>query len=207
MFTGLSLDEFTRRLADGQPTPGGGSASAMAGAMGAGLISMFCNLAVGKKKYAAVQVEMEEAAESAGQWRERLMELVDLDSAAYGQVLVANRMPRESDAEKAARRKAIDEATMVATRTPLETAARCVTALELVPSLAAKGNPNALSDLKVGMELLFTAFTGARANVEINLPWLPQAEAAEIRDELSALIAQAERLVAAGREEISRLQA
>ena len=65
MFTELSLAEFTRRLADGQPTPGGGSASALAGAMGAGLVSRFCNLAIGKKKYAAVQDEMEEAAAAA----------------------------------------------------------------------------------------------------------------------------------------------
>jgi formiminotetrahydrofolate cyclodeaminase len=207
MFTELSLAEFTRRLADGQPTPGGGSASALAGAMGAGLVSMFCNLAIGKKKYAAVQVEMEEAAAAANRWRGRLVELVDLDSEAYAKVLAANRLPKETEAEKAARREAMDAATLIATRTPLETAACCVAALELVPPLVAKGNPNALSDLKVGMELLFTAFTGARANVEINLPWLPQAAAAEITEELSPLIAKAKALVAEGREEISRLQA
>lgn len=207
MFTQLNLAEFTQRLADGQPTPGGGSASALAGAMGAGLISMYCSLTLGKKKYAAVQAEMEEAVATAGRWRARLVELVDLDSEAYGKVLAATRMPKETEAEKAARREAMDAATLIATRTPLETAACCVAALELVPSLAAKGNPNALSDLKVGMELLYTAFTGARANVEINLPWLPPAAVAEIEAELSPLIAKAEALVATGREEISRLQA
>ena len=129
-----------------------------------------------------------------------MVELVDLDSEAYAKVLAANRLPKETEAEKAARREAMDAATLIATRTPLETAACCVAALELVPPLVAKGNPNALSDLKVGMELLFTAFTGARANLEINLPWLPQAAAAEITEELSPLIAKAEALVAEGRK-------
>lgn len=207
MFTELSLNEFTQRLADGKPTPGGGSAAALAGAMGAGLVSMFCNLTVGKKKYAAVQEEMEAAANFAEGWRARLLELVDMDSAAYEMVLQANRMPKDSDEEKELRRKAIDAATIEATSTPLETAASCVAVLVRIPPLAAKGNPNALSDLKVGMEMLSTAFIGARANVEINIPWLPEAEADKYKKEIADLAALADQAVQAGREEISRLQA
>lgn len=206
MFIELSLDEFTRRLADGSPTPGGGSAAAMAGAMGAGLVSMFCTLTAGKKKFAAVQAEMEREAAFAEVRRAKLMTLVDQDSLAYEKVLAANRMPKESDEEKAARKQAADAATLQATRTPLETAVNCAAVLERIPPLAAKGNPNAISDLKVGMELLFTAFTGAAANVEINLPWLADAAAArEIRGELDDLANRARRSLEKGREEISRL--
>lgn len=206
MFIELSLDEFTRRLADGSPTPGGGSAAAMAGAMGAGLVSMFCTLTAGKKKFAAVQAEMEREAAFAEVRRAKLMTLVDQDSLAYEKVLAANRMPKESDEEKAARKQAADAATLQATRTPLETAVNCAAVLERIPPLAAKGNPNAISDLKVGMELLFTAFTGAAANVEINLPWLADAAAArEFRGELDDLANRARRSLEKGREEISRL--
>lgn len=207
MYTDLSLKEFTARLADGQPTPGGGSASAMAGAMGAGLVSMFCSLTLGRKKYAESWQEMEEAAAFAKDLRACLVELVDLDSAAYGKVLTANRMPKGTAEEKALRRQAIDAANLEATGTPLETAASCVTVLERIPSLTTKGNTNALSDLKVGMELLYTAFVGAKANVEINLPWLPEAEAERYRAEVAAFVARAERAIQQGREEISRLQA
>lgn len=207
MFADLSLEEFCRRLADGQPTPGGGSASAMAGAMGAGLVSMFCSLTLGRKKYAEVQGEMEEAAALAQDWQAHLLNLVDLDSAAYGKVLEANRMPKDSAQEKAVRRQAIDAANLEATSTPLDTAASCVAVLERIPSLAAKGNGNALSDLKVGMELLYTAFVGAKANVDINLPWLPKSEAEEYREKIDALGARADKALHQGRGEISRVQA
>lgn len=207
MFAQLSIEEFVRRLSDGNPTPGGGSAAALAGAMGSALVAMFCNLTAGKKKYAAVREEMEAVAAFALERKEQLLELVDRDSAAYEKIVAANRLPKETEAEKSKRREASDAATLEATRTPLETAAVCVSLLERITPLAAKGNPNALSDLKVGTELLFTAFTGARANVEINLPWLAEAAAAPIKEELAALIQRAEGSVRSGREEISRQQA
>lgn len=207
MYAQLSIEEFVERLSDGNPTPGGGSAAALAGAMGSALVAMFCNLTAGKKKYAAFKDEMEAVAAFAQELKGRFLELVDRDSAAYERIVAANRLPKETEAEKARRLQAIDAATLEATRTPLETAAVSVSLLERIPPLAAKGNPNALSDLKVGTELLFTAFTGARANVEINLPWLGEAAAAPIKEELAALIQRAERSVRSGREEISRQQA
>jgi len=207
MFVELSLEEFSQRLADGKPTPGGGSAAAMAGAMGAGLVSMFCTLTASKKKFVAVKEEMEKEASHADVWRGRLVELVDRDSAAYGKILAANRLPKDSDAEKELRQQAIDDATLEATQTPLETASNCIAVLERIPPLFAKGNPNAFSDLKVGMELLFTAFGGAMANVEINLPWLADTAGAEgIRIEILELAVRAKKAVESGREEISRLQ-
>jgi glutamate formiminotransferase/formiminotetrahydrofolate cyclodeaminase len=207
MLVEISLQEFTQRLADGQATPGGGSAAALAGAMGASLVSMFCKLTAGRKKYAGVKEVMEEEAGYAEEWRCRLLALVDRDSAAYEKVLAANRLPKEKEEEKELRRQAIAAATLFATRTPLETATHCAALLQRIPPLAGKGNPNALSDLKVGMELLAAAFAGAIANVEINLPWLDDAAEAEaIRQEVLALSVQVQEAVEKGREEISRLE-
>lgn len=203
MFLEMSLDEFTRRLADGNPTPGGGSAAAMAGAMGASLTAMFCTLTAGKKKYAEVKEEMEGVAQFCSLRRSVLTELVDKDSAAYEMVLAANRRPKDTDEEKELRRQAVDEATLEATKVPLETASHCVAVLERIPPLAAKGNPNALSDLKVGMELLYTAFSGAKANVEINLPWLSESAGKDIRTELAELVTRADLALEKGRGEIS----
>jgi len=207
MFAQLGIEEFVERLSDGNPTPGGGSAAALAGAMGSALVAMFCNLTAGKKKYAAVKEEMEAVAAFARKLQGQLLELVDRDSAAYERIVAANRLPRETEVEIARRLQAIDTATLEATRTPLETAAVCVSLLERIPPLAAKGNPNAISDLKVGTELLFTAFIGARANVEINMPWLAEAAAAPIKAELARLSQRAEMSVRSGREEISRQMA
>lgn len=207
MLVDLSAREFVERLGDGNPTPGGGSASALAGAMGAALVAMYCNLTASRKKYAAVQGEMMAAAVFAGAQQKKFLDLVDRDSAAYEGIVQANRLPKDTDEDKVLRAKALEEATLAATRTPLATAALCVEVLARTPGLAPKGNPNALSDLKVGLELLFTAFTGARANVEINLPWLAADTGEGIRSELGALIRQAEKAVQAAREEISALQA
>ncbi len=203
MLVDLNVKEFCARIADGKPTPGGGTAAAVAGAMGAGLVSMFCNVTAGRKKYASVKEDMEEAAGHAVRWQQKLLELADLDSQAFEKVLEANRMPKETDEEKKVRKQAIDAASLEATRVPLQTGAACVAVIEMVPALAARGNPNALSDLKVGLELLWTAFQGAMANVEINLPWLPEEDGAEIKDELLHLTMQAQKAAEQGREQIN----
>ena len=206
MLVNLSLAEFTRRLADGNPTPGGGSASALAGAMGSALVAMFCNLTAGRKKYASVREEMLEAAAFAGEQQGKFLGLVDRDSAAYEKIVAANRLAKDSEEEKTRRAQALDAASLEATRTPLETCGVSADLLERTLSLAAKGNANALSDLKVGVELLFTAFSGAKANVEINLPWLPETLGEGIRAELAALVLRAEGALKVAREEISALQ-
>ncbi len=202
MLVDLNVKEFCARIADGNPTPGGGTAAAVSGAMGASLVSMFCNVTAGRKKYAAVKDDMEETARHAVQWQQKLLELADLDSQAFQKVLEANRMPKETDEEKQARKEASDAASLEATRVPLQTAAACVAVIEVIPALAARGNPNALSDLKVGLELLWTGFQGALANVEINLPWMPEGEAGEIEDEVLHLTMQAQKAAEQGREQI-----
>ncbi|HOC05740.1 MAG: cyclodeaminase/cyclohydrolase family protein [Bacillota bacterium] len=206
MFAQMSFEEFLHRLASGKPTPGGGSAAALAGAMGAALLAMFCNLTAGKKKYLDVKDEMEAVAAFAVEQQQKLLELADRDSEAYEKVLAAYRLPKETEAEIDLRQQAINAATLEATRTPLETAKVSVGLLERVPSLAAKGNPNALSDLKVGLALLDAAFSGGKANVEINLPWLEAEDAAAIKSQLAALCQRAEKALSAGRAEIALLE-
>lgn len=207
MYVQLGVKDFTHQLASGNPTPGGGSAAALAGAMGAALVAMYCNLTVGRKKYALVKDEMEEIAAVAWAGQEQLLGLVDRDSAAYQKIVAANRLPRQTEAEKVQRSEAIDAATLEATRTPLETATAATKLLERAVSLASKGNPNALSDLQVGVQLLFSAFIGARANVEINLSWLKEEAAKELEEEIVALAHRAEGAMARVREEITALLA
>lgn len=203
MLVNLNLGDFCKAISDKNPTPGGGSASAFAGAMGASLVAMFCSLTASKKKYVDVKEIMEEVASFALEGQGRLLGLVDADSGAYEKVLAANRMPKDSEAEAELRQRAVAEATLEATRVPLDTAASCLAVLEKVPGLAERGNPNALSDLKVGTELLWTAFQGGLANVEINLPWLPETEAEGIRDQVLDLVVRAQKTLETIRGEIS----
>jgi glutamate formiminotransferase/formiminotetrahydrofolate cyclodeaminase len=199
----LSLGDFCKAIAEKNPTPGGGSASAYAGAMGASLVAMFCSLTASKKKYVEVKEYMEQVAAYALEGQGRLLSLVDADSRAYEKVLAANRMPKDSEAEIELRERAVAEATLEATQAPLATASCCLEVLERVPGLAEKGNPNVLSDLKVGTELLWTAFQGGLANVEINLPWLPENEAEGIRDRVLDLVVRAQKTLETIRGEIS----
>lgn len=207
MLVDLSVSEFVDQLASGEPTPGGGSASALAGGMGAALVAMFCNLTATRKKYAAVKPKMEAIAAAALTEKARFVELVDKDSAAYNKIVAANRLPKETEEEKAARSEAVEKATEEATLTPLTTVAVAVSLLEKLPSLAGAGNPNALSDLRVGVELLATAIAGAKANVEINLPWLPEKQKKQLGGELADLAARGNSLLTAVRAEISGLEA
>src|SRR6187455_1179233 len=115
----LSVEEYLRRLAGGDPTPGGGSASALAGALGASLVSMVCNLTLGRERYAEFEAEARELQLRADALRERLQTGIDEDAAAYDRVIGTYRLPRVTDEEKAARTEAIQEATHGAALVPL----------------------------------------------------------------------------------------
>lgn len=165
-----TLRDFTTALASDAPAPGGGSASAAAGATGAALLAMVVRLTLGKEKYKSVWAELEPYAPRLEECRKRLLELVDEDTNAYHAIVDARKMPKESGEEKAARGKAIDTATILATTVPMQTAFFAQKALAMAPAIAEKGNPNASSDAYVGALLLFSAVEGALANVRINLP-------------------------------------
>jgi formiminotetrahydrofolate cyclodeaminase len=165
----LPVSDFAAALASDAPTPGGGSASAAAGALGAGLLAMVVRLTLGKEKYRESWETLGALLPRLDEARTRLLELLDEDTKAYDAIVAARRLPKESDAEKAARKKAIDLATILATTVPAQTAFFAEQALRAASTVGERGNPNAASDAWVAALLLSAAVDGALANVRINL--------------------------------------
>lgn len=168
-FTNRSVAQLLDALASANPTPGGGTAAAIAGAMGTSLLVMVTGLA--KSKH---DVDDEKAA-LAGARRHlmpitvRLTQLADADSAAFDRVMAAYRLPKTTDQEKAARTLAIQGALQGATTVPLDTLRACADALAHARAVAEHGNRSAASDAGVAIGLLRAAAAGAQANVQINL--------------------------------------
>src|SRR3954471_18964752 len=166
---GQSLSGFVASVAAATPAPGGGSVAAHAGSLGAALAQMVAGLTIGKKKYAAVEGEMKEAALKASALVTKLGELVERDAQSYGAVMNAYKLPNEPEAAAKARTKAIDDALVGAAAVPLETARACAEVAELCAVVAEKGNTNAVSDGGVGALLAEAACKGAVYNVRINV--------------------------------------
>lgn len=179
--TGL-LDAF----AAADPTPGGGSACALAGAVSASLLSMVASMPKSKSNAVAEREALDEANTEIVKLRETLTALVDRDADAYDLVIAAFRKPKATDEDKAARKAAIQDATRVATEIPLETMKACADLLRLQAIVAEHGNTNAASDVHVAGLLARAALRGARSNVDINLPGITDATLA------AALKAQAD---------------
>jgi len=189
----LPVEEFIGKLAGGEPTPGGGSASALAGALAAALCAMVARLTVGKEKYKAVRQEMKNLRDSADALSVRLLQLVDQDSEAYNQVLSAFRLPRE---EKEAREEAIELATQQASLVPMETLRTAAQVLDLVEKAIDMGNPNCLTDAGVGALLLRAAARGSAYNVRINLTGIKDQDFNDkLAGESSELLARIEKAV------------
>ena len=172
----LSVDELLERLSSSAPVPGGGSAAALAGAMGACLVSMVAALTVGREAYVQVDVAAREIGQSADSLRQELVDLAEQDSAAYQAFVSARGLPRETDAQRAARASAMQDASKRSTEAPLRTARVAREALELARRIAPIGNRNAVSDAGVAAQLLSAAVRGASLNVRINLPLLAEDE-------------------------------
>src|SRR3954471_3608188 len=166
---GQSLSGFVSEVAAATPAPGGGSVAAHAGALGAALAQMVAGLTIGKKKYAAVEAEMKEAALKAAALVTTLTGLVERDAQSYGAVMNAYKLPSEPEDAAAARKKAIDDALMGAAQVPLETAKACAEVAELAAFVAEKGNTNAVSDGGVAAILAEAACKGAVYNIRINV--------------------------------------
>ena len=187
--TSMTVSALLAAFRSSEPTPGGGSASALAGAAGASLIAMMAGLPKPKAASAEDLARLADAGQRCAALAVRLEALIDEDSAAYDLVVGAFRMPKGTDEEKAARAAGIQRAMRAATEAPLQIMRRCAEALEVVPVVAALGNPNAASDAKVGRMLLTAALSGARENVEINLGSVKdEAFAQDVRREIESLI-------------------
>jgi len=169
MLVDLTTRQFLEKLASDAPTPGGGSASALAGAQAAALVEMVASLTLGNEKYAAAHPALEPIRAKAAVYRGELADLVDRDAEAYDGVVAAMRLPKQTDEEKAARKAARASALRYAAEIPLKTAELSVAVSDLAASAAPIANPSAGSDLQVAAMLAEAALGGAAANVRINL--------------------------------------
>ena len=174
-FGEMALADLMDAFASTDAVPGGGSAAALGGAIGASLLLMVAGMPKTKTGAPEETADLAEAASRLHPLRDSLLELVDRDSDAYRQVMDAFRLPKESDEDKAARTQAIDRATRVATEAPLNTMRACQQALRGALVVARNGNRRTTSDVGVGVELLLAALRGARLNVDINLSSLEDA--------------------------------
>ncbi len=164
----MSLADFADETASESPAPGGGSVSAYVGALGISLATMVANLSSHKKGWDERWEEFGDAAEKGEEFKQKLTALVDEDTKAFNKIMQAISLPKNSDAEKELRRKAMDDATRYAIEVPLKVMKECYSCMGLIMDMVEKGNPNSVSDAGVGALCARTAVLGAGLNVRIN---------------------------------------
>jgi formiminotetrahydrofolate cyclodeaminase len=169
VLTDKTVNQLLDAFCSSDPTPGGGSAAALSGALGVSLLAMVTGLPKTKTGTLEARAALDEARARLLDIRARLVDLVDRDTAAYDLVVAAFKKPKATDEEKAARKTAVQEAMRVATETPIETMRACAEAMHLAATVAEHGNPSAKSDIAVGIQLITAGSTGALLNVEINI--------------------------------------
>jgi formiminotetrahydrofolate cyclodeaminase len=182
MIKDKSIQVFLDELASKASTPGGGGAAAIMGAMGAALVSMVCNLTIGKKNYEDVEDELKDVLDKAENLRERLTDMIREDVEVFDQVMGAYGLPKETDEEKAARSKAIQGALRAATDVPLDCAVACADVIDLSKIAAEKGNLNVISDAGVAVMAANAALRSAALNVYINIGGIKDKAFAEERE-------------------------
>ena len=188
MLIDLNLKNFIEVTASREPVPGGGSVSALCGALSAALARMVADLTIGRKKYADVEDEMRAIVPVMHDACERFTHYIDEDSDAYAAVMQAFSLPKDTDEQKADRSAAIQRATLGAAMVPLNVARLAVSIMDTIAVLAAKGNRNAVTDACVAMMTARTAALGAILNVRINIASLnDEATARMLADECDSL--------------------
>jgi formiminotetrahydrofolate cyclodeaminase len=187
-----SIQTFLDDLASERPTPGGGGAAAVSGAIGAALVSMVANLTIGKKNYEAVWEDLEALNAKAEALRTDLIGAIDEDVVAFNSVMGAYGLPRATDEEKAKRTAAIQAALKDATLAPLRAVKACFEVIRLSAVVAEKGNLNVISDAGVAVLAANAGLRSAALNVLINAKAIKDRDFAEAHiTEVNALLAQA----------------
>lgn len=205
-FRDLTLAAFADRLASQEPVPGGGSASAVAAALGASLVAMVASLSQGRPKYADHGALYEIAVPGGRHLTDALLDLADEDARAYAACAIALKLPREAFADKEFRDQQVRATAQVAAEVPLRCVERCREVLVLADALAGRSNVNASSDLRVAALLCEAAGHGAAENVLVNIPliganeWTAAAEqrVAALLVEIGALKDRVHEVVASG---------
>ena len=199
MLIEMTLNEYVRNVASGDPTPGGGSVAALVGSLGGALTNMVGNLTIDKKVYDEVPQEaktrMEEAFVIIEKLTEELMGIVDEDSTAFDDVMQAFKLQKSTDDEKAARAHAIQAGYKKALEVPLRCGEKCLEILRAQEVFANYGNVHAITDVGVGTLLAYSGLEGALFNVTINLKSIKdEAFKIEIGEKVESLIDEGKRI-------------
>lgn len=199
MVESMSIQEFLDVLSSKEPVPGGGGASALAGALGNALGQMVANLTIGKKKYAQVEDEIKELAERMKGIQGQFTALADQDAKVFAPLAKCYSLPSGTEEEKAYKAEVMEARLLDASLVPMEIMEKAWEMLEIMDILADKGSRMAVSDVGVGVQFIRTALLGAVMNVYINTKSMKNREKAEEMNE------KAERLIKEGTEAADRI--
>lgn len=183
-----SLKQFLDDLASRQATPGGGSVAALLGAQSAALVSMVCNLTIGKPKYSAVEQDMQILLKQAEGLRSEFTEMVQADVQVFNQLMACYSLPKNTEQEIQARNDQIQHCLVEATKVPLNCAKASVKAIKLCAEAAEKGSKLVISDAGVAVMTAYAALKSALLNIDINLPSIKdEVFSAEVTSELEKI--------------------
>ncbi len=199
MIESMRIQEFLDVLSSKEPVPGGGGASALAGALGNALGQMVANLTIGKKKYALVEDEIKELAERMKGIQGQFTQLADQDAKVFAPLAKCYSLPSDTEEEKAYKAEVMEARLLDASLVPMEIMEKAAEMLEIMDILADKGSRMAVSDVGVGVQFIRTALLGAVMNVYINTKSMKNRGKAEEMNE------KAERLIREGTEAADRI--
>ncbi len=186
----IPFGQLLDNIASKEPVPGGGTVSALAGAKASALVAMVANLTIGKKKYREVEERMKENLEKVLNLKDKFIKLAKEDEEAFNKVMEAFSLPKKTEEEKQNRRKAIEDASIIAAKVPLETMKTAFEGIKYSLFVLKNGNKNAVTDSLVSALLYNASVNGAYYNVRINIDGMDREEAKKIRKEADEILVE-----------------